>query len=246
MEHYRWSALVAESRNAGAHARIHLAGSSAILLDVEAGDFSMPTQQRLWSVAEAMTAERASTDVLEVLPGMNNLMVMFDPLRTSVDRVSQAILAHWERSSARPSPARQVDIPVTYGGASGQDLDRVAEGAALDVTEYVRRHSEAEYTVACLGSMPGFAYLAGLPPEFALPRRAVPRMKLPKGSVIIGGAQASVLPSEGPCGWHVLGMSDMDFFDPRQDPPCLLRPGDRVRFVVRGIHPVPQMQRGQP
>jgi KipI family sensor histidine kinase inhibitor len=246
MEYYRLSSLIAESRDAGPFARIHLAGSSAILLDVEAGAFSMDTQQRLWAVAEVLNGESGSTEVREVIPGMNNMMVVFDPLRTSVDCISRTVLAHWNRSIAQVRPSRLVEVPVTYGGALGQDLDMVAEAAGLDALECVRRHSETDYTVACLGSMPGFAYLAGLLPEFCLPRRAVPRMKLPKGSVIIGGSQASVLPSAGPCGWHVLGTSDMEFFDPLRDPPCRLSPGDRVRFVVRDIHPVAQAQAGQP
>jgi allophanate hydrolase subunit 1 len=33
-----------------------------------------------------------------------------------------------------------------------------------------------------------------------------------------------------PSGWHMIGRTEAVFFDPLRDPPCLLKPGDRVRF----------------
>ena len=60
-----------------------------------------------------------------------------------------------------------------------------------------------------------------------LPRRPQPRVKVPKGSVAIAGSQTGVYPLETPGGWHILGHTETDFFLPDQDPPSLLKPGDR-------------------
>jgi allophanate hydrolase subunit 1 len=32
-------------------------------------------------------------------------------------------------------------------------------------------------------------------------------------------------------GWHLIGRTDAPIWNPRRDPPALLAPGDRVRFV---------------
>ena len=79
---------------------------------------------------------------------------------------------------------------------------------------------------------PGFAYLDGLPAELHTPRRATPRPRIPAGAVAIGGEWTGVYPAEGPGGWSLIGSTDVVLFEPSRDPPCLLAPGDVVRFRV--------------
>jgi KipI family sensor histidine kinase inhibitor len=66
-----------------------------------------------------------------------------------------------------------------------------------------------------------------------MPRRATPRTRVPAGSVAIGGAQTGVYPCETPGGWHLIGRTTASLFDPARDPPALLKPGMRVKFVAR-------------
>jgi inhibitor of KinA len=127
--------------------------------------------------------------------------------------------------------ARVIDIPVRYGGADGPDLTEVAEHCGLTPEEVVRIHCSALYTVHMIGFMPGFPYLGGLDPRIAAPRKAEPRMRVPAGSVGIAGRQTGIYPLESPGGWQLIGRTDIRLFDPRRDPPALLRIGDRVRFV---------------
>jgi inhibitor of KinA len=91
-------------------------------------------------------------------------------------------------------------------------------------------HSEAEYRVSCIGFVPGFPFLAGLPKELATPRRAAPRKEIPAGSVAIGGAQTGIYPLRSPGGWNLIGRTPLHLFDPEKTPPAFLRAGDRVRF----------------
>jgi 5-oxoprolinase (ATP-hydrolysing) subunit B len=226
---------------AGAPARVHLAGSGALLLDVGSERFDLAKQRRVWSLAHdlAQPAGRHAYGVLEVVPGVNNLMVVFDTLAVSATTLADALAAMWDAAQPREQPGRDIEIPVLYGGAAGEDLPGLAQRAGLTVEEFARRHSAARYEVICLGAMPGFPYLAGLPDALAAPRRTSPRLKLPRGSVIIGGTQAAVLPDDGPCGWHVIGTADIDLFDPSLTPPTLLSPGDTVRFSIRGIESSP-------
>ena len=127
--------------------------------------------------------------------------------------------------------ARIVEIPVRYGNEFGPDLDDVARACSLSPVQVIARHAAAEYRVAMLGFAPGFPYLLGLDPGLAVPRLAQPRRRVEAGSVAIGGAQTGIYPRPGPGGWRVIGRTAAQLFDPLREPPSLLQPGDRVRFV---------------
>lgn len=126
---------------------------------------------------------------------------------------------------------RCVDIPTRYGGEDGPDLEWVAQELGTTTAAIVECHAGASYRVAMLGFRPGFPYLLGLPDALRLPRRASVRARVPAGSVAIAGAQAGIYPGESPGGWHLLGRTTLNLFDPARTPPSLLLPGDRVRFV---------------
>jgi 5-oxoprolinase (ATP-hydrolysing) subunit B len=209
--------------------RLSTEGAGAILLDAAGAVFSDDIQSRIWAVASCMLK---ADGVAETVPGMNNLMIVFDPLAVAPEVVERQLLQAWQTVVPDAVAGRDVDIPVVYGGATGEDLAVLAEHAGLSVDEVVRRHSEAVYSVAAVGAMPGFVYLSGLDPALAMPRRAVPRMKVEIGSVIIGGAQAGIMPCTAPSGWHIIGRTEVPLFDPLRDPPSACKPGDRIRFGV--------------
>ena len=123
------------------------------------------------------------------------------------------------------------EIAVEYGGAVGPDLAGLTQQAGMDMATYISGHSAVEYTVAFLGFQPGFPYLRGLPPGLHAPRRASPRVRVPAGSVAVGGGYCGIYPASGPGGWHLIGRTAAVLFDPQRATPSLLLPGDRVRFV---------------
>lgn len=137
-----------------------------------------------------------------------------------------------ERNKGVPSDAttRIIEISVCYGGEFGPDLTNVAAHAGIAPDDVIAHHSAGEYTVAMLGFAPGFPYLLGLDPALHMPRRATPRTRVPAGSVAIGGTQTGIYPHELPGGWQLIGRTPLTLFDPRREPPCLLAPGDQVRF----------------
>ncbi len=177
---------------------------------------------------------RSYAGVREVVPGMNNLTVELDPAAPDLESILQALRAGWNESDVASLSLRQIDIPVHYGGAAGCDLDEVARHAGLSVADVIRLHSSAEYTVYFLGFLPGFAYLGGMDPRLATPRRKQPRVAVPAGSVAIGGQQTGVYPLASPGGWQLIGHTSLRLFDPARDPPSLLLPGDTVHFVNVG------------
>ncbi|PYK18882.1 MAG: hypothetical protein DME55_05810 [Verrucomicrobia bacterium] len=155
---------------------------------------------------------------------------MFDWL---VTRIRAAVAAGADRVKHRAATQRRVrlvEIPVCYDREFALDIDDVARRAAISPDEVIRLHSAAEYRVACIGFVPGFPFLAGLPKELATPRRDVPRKQIPPGSVGIGGAQTGIYPLRSPGGWNLIGRTPLRLFDPQKNPPALLRAGERVRF----------------
>lgn len=174
------------------------------------------------------------TAVEDLVPAANSLLVV---LRPGADPGSalQAILdapRPPEEDPAACAQSRLHTLRVAYGGENGIDLAEVARLHGMRVEEAIALHSSVEYTVGFLGFTPGFGYLFGLPARLATPRLDVPRVRVPAGSVAIGGSFTGVYPAATPGGWRIIGRTDRVLFDPRRDPPALLRPGDRVRFVA--------------
>lgn len=184
--------------------------------------------------------------VIELAPAYTSVAVFFDPILVAkgaeapdnvfdwlATRIRAAVAAGADRGRRRTATQRRVrlvEIPVCYDPEFALDIDDVARRAAISPGEVIRLHSDAEYRVACIGFVPGFPFLAGLPKELATPRRDVPRKQIPPGSVGIGGAQTGIYPLRSPGGWNVIGRTPLRLFDPKRNPPALLRAGEGVRF----------------
>ena len=182
---------------------------------------------------------RALVEELEriALPAIRNLhpayasvLIRFDPLATDHAEIEGAVRALLV-SPQRVLVPRTIEIPVCYGGEFGPDLADVAEHSGLDPEAVIARHSASSYLVHFLGFAPGFPYLGGMDEALSTPRLAAPRVRVPAGSVAIGGAQTGVYPVATPGGWRLIGRTPLRLFDPGRLPPALLRMGDEVRFV---------------
>ena len=189
---------------------------------------SLQSQQRIWGLTQRLQQHER---VVEVIPGMNNITLLLrDPQQSALDAIER-LQRWWEESEAQEVASRLVEIPVIYGNDAGPDLQVVADHAGLTPQQVVELHSSVDYVVYFIGFQPGFPYLGGLDSRLHTPRRAEPRVSVPAGSVGIGGSQTGIYPLATPGGWQLLGQTPVALFNPQQQPPTLLRPGDSVRFV---------------
>lgn len=212
-------------------------GESALLVDF--GD-SLGDAANAWALALTAELDRAPPPGLrDLVPASRSLTLHFDPLQMCpqagdarpVEQLCRLIGERLAGLDARgPVRAREVEIPVSYGGSAGEDLAALAAAHGFTEAELVARHCAPLYRVDMLGFLPGFAYLRGLDPALHTPRRSAPRDRVPAGSLAIGGGYTAVYPVSSPGGWHLIGQTPVVLFDPTADPPTLLRPGDRVRF----------------
>jgi KipI family sensor histidine kinase inhibitor len=223
-------------------ARIQALGDCALLLSF--GERLDPALNTLALAAAAALQAADLPGVRDIAPAYASICVQYDPCawmdgvagRSPYARIASrisAIVDNMPMPQAETGTAT-VDIPVCYGAEFGPDLDALAAHAKLSAAEAIARHCAAEYRVAMLGFAPGFAYLLGLDTALHMPRRATPRVRVPAGSVAIGGAQTGVYPLATPGGWHLLGHTSLTMFDPGREPAALLRVGDRVRFEPAG------------
>jgi inhibitor of KinA len=218
-------------------ARFAPLGDSAILVTL--GDTIDEATHRLVRAATARIDERALPGVVDQVPAFTSIAVHYDPavvavgsggaepyeaLRGALDELLTG------QSTDAPPPSREVEIPVCYGGALGPDLDDVARAHELTPDDVIGIHTAGAYLVYMIGFMPGFAYLGGLSPRIATPRRKTPRTAVPAGTVGIGGSQTGVYPLASPGGWNLIGRTPRHLFDIRRSEPTLLATGDRVRF----------------
>jgi inhibitor of KinA len=219
-------------------------GDSALVTRVRE-QFEDAPEETLDKVLRAfhLLQRAAIPGVIELAPAYTSIAVFFDPLAITKSNVAPDRIFDWlttkiqsQLSSGRrnlrkkTAGPRSIEIPVCYDGEFALDLDRVAEHTKLSDGEIVDLHSGTEYRVACIGFVPGFPFLAGLPTQLATPRRDTPRKEILPGSVGIGGPQTGIYPLRSPGGWNLIGRTPLKLFDPTKDPPTILLPGDRVRF----------------
>ena len=188
---------------------------------------------RVHALARRLAAARLPW-LREVVPAYASLALCVDTRVLGLEAAAGALrpLLAEDADAPPPPPAAVVEIPVCHAPAFAPDLDALAARAGLDRDQAIALHCAGRYQVAMTGFAPGFPYLLGLDPRLAAPRLSSPRPRVPAGSVAIGGAQTGIYPREGPGGWHLVGRTPLALFDPAREPPCLLPPGTRVRFVA--------------
>ena len=172
---------------------------------------------------------RALVEAIRAWPGVIDVVIAHADAAAYFDReptVSEARLAALATLPAEPEPSRTIELAAIY---DGPDLDAVARAAACSTDEVRRLHAAAVYRVEAIGFAPGFAYLAGLPAELVLPRRATPRPRVPAGSLAIAAGYTAVYPFDSPGGWHLLGRVAVPMFGPGG---ARLQLADHVRFVA--------------
>ena len=213
--------------------RIDAVGDRCMLIGL--GDTVDPdTSIRVFGFVRRLK-ERPIPGVRDIVPAFTTVALHYQPellgdspfesLRASVlERLELPLETH-------QSAPRTIDVPICYGGELGPDLADIAAQRGLSVEQVIALHLQSPHRVYMLGFAPGFPFIGGLDPALMMPRRASPRTHIPPGSVGIARDQTCIYPLETPGGWNLIGRTPLRLFDPGANPPCLLAPGDSVRFV---------------
>ena len=127
-------------------------------------------------------------------------------------------------------PNKIIEIPVCYDLEFGFDLPWLSNYLNLSIQEIISLHSEHIFRVYMIGFIPGFPYMGSLPPALESPRKQIPSMKIPAGSIAIAGKQTGIYPADVPGGWQVIGRTPLQMFDKLKEPCSLLHAGEMIKF----------------
>jgi len=184
----------------------------------------------------SMIHGRALPWVRDVVPALGGLAIHFDPdhaalttdaLSAALNTVSDCLKAGLPKAG---DVLRTVEVPVCYEPEFALDLAEVAAASKVSAEEAVQLHAGSDYRVLMIGFAPGHAYMGGLTPKLAVPRRAAPRAIVPAGSVAIANDQTVIYPYAISGGWSIIGRTPLVVFDAERQEPSLFAAGDRVRF----------------
>jgi inhibitor of KinA len=204
------------------------AGDRALV--VEFGDRVDRTLSERVLRLDAIIRSNPPVGIVETVPTFRSLAIYYDPLSTSRDELQRAVEPVLDLWGNPRTGAKLWRVPVCYEGEFAPDLAEVARLTGLTPREVVALHTGTRFHVYMLGFLPGFPYMGDLPPQLALPRRADPRLRVPAGSISIATSLTAIYPYESPGGWHLIGATPIQMFDPERPRPALFAPGDAVSF----------------
>ena len=120
-------------------------------------------------------------------------------------------------------------IPVCYDFE--MDLENMSKALKINKEEIINTHLNTDFFVYMVGFIPGHPFMGDLNPKLFLNRLKTPRVKIPPGSVGIVEKFCNIYPYESPGGWNIIGRTPTKLFNKENETnPCLLSPGDSVKF----------------
>lgn len=175
---------------------------------------------------------RSTIQAIDIIPSHRSVTLQFNPIDLDPARALANVQAAVDSLATIAATAPKLhELPTCYDGPCAPDLADLAAHAARSIEDVIQLHTQTTFTVRYIGFAPGFPYLAGLPQALHMQRLDRPRHSVPAGSVAIAGDQAGIYPSQSPGGWRIIGQTPVKLFDLSRSSPCLLSPGDHVRFV---------------
>ncbi|MGL4830398.1 MAG: allophanate hydrolase subunit 1, partial [Vibrio sp.] len=159
-----------------------------------------------------------SHGLMNVTPSYTTLLIDYLPYRLAQhELIIQLTLLLNQPRQANQTNTNIIELPVYYHPDVGPDLICYQE-QGLSLQEVIQLHTSVTYTVCAIGFAPGFAFMTEIAEPLRRPRRATPRLMLPKGSVGIAENQTAIYPNASPGGWNIIGNCPVTLFSPNQTP----------------------------
>jgi KipI family sensor histidine kinase inhibitor len=175
-------------------------------------------------LARRLEAERVD-GVAEIAPGLVSVLLRLEP-GADFARLAGEIRLRLGVGQEAPTGAER-SIAVSF---DGEDLAEVAEKLGISPPDFVARHNARPLRVLATGFAPGFVYLGFHADDMIVPRREAVRPVVPAGTVLFAAGQTAIAATPIRTGWHVIGRTTFQNFDPTTDPPTVLAAGDLIRF----------------
>lgn len=210
--------------------RILLSGDRGILVEFD-NCICQEIHKQIMGFIQGIRQRCEKEMITDLIPSYASVLLIYDPRKITYLQLKEEIkIVLQQETNKKISRKKIIEIPVCYGGNYGQDLSYVAKNANLSQEEVIKLHTSCDYLIYMLGFMPGFPYLGGLDERLYTPRLESPRVKIPAGSVGIGGKQTGIYPLESPGGWQLIGRTPLLLYNPKRKDPIRYQAGDWIRF----------------
>ena len=205
--------------------------AKTIIVDYSNDRITHRNIQKQWLFKLALQ-EYLSDQIDEIVLTSNALTLFFKAPIKDLNQIREKIQKwlHLYSEKHQSLTYTKWQIPVCFDQEFTSDLSDYFNGDSSKVAEYITSFLEQELIVHHYGFLPGFCYLSGLPKELQLPRKELPLLKVPSGTLAIGGTYAGIYPQESPGGWHLIGRTPLDMFNPLLATPTFANPGDSFVF----------------
>lgn len=169
--------------------------------------------------------------ILDIVQSINSLLVIFDSSKISADDLIKELKRIEDIEDGIPKSNKTWLIPVCYDFKYALDLKNLAKEKKLSPTELINIHKSKVYDVLSMGFLPGFMYLGFTSEKLHFERKEIPSLDIKKGSIGIALNQTCIYSQDSPGGWHIIGISPLDFFNLKSKNPCFAKPGDKIQFI---------------
>ncbi|MGG0716789.1 allophanate hydrolase subunit 1 [Robertmurraya massiliosenegalensis] len=171
------------------------------------------------------------TGVLQVIPAMNTISIRYNPLIITESEILDFIENHPPRKEENHAmTSRRVYVPIVFGDEYSLDLNEIANKCGLSRDRVVEKMIDRDFYVYLTGFIAGTPYIGEIDADIALPRRAMPRLKVSEGSIAIANNMCTIYTIESPGGWNIIGWTPMKLFNAFKSIPNTANMGDCIHF----------------
>ena len=209
--------------------RIRSFGNNAILLEWW-DEISEELQLKILN-AQKFIEENYADQILEMVPAYQSLAVYLGPEVEQQNVLEDLSKVEFWKLKPTKRNSTMWAVPVCYEKEFATDLAAMCAAKKMDREALIALHTSRSYPIHFMGFLPGFIYLGKLDERLHHPRKADPELRVPGGSVAIGGAQTGIYPQQSPGGWHIIGATPANLFEAKGEKPAPWKAGDRIRFV---------------
>jgi KipI family sensor histidine kinase inhibitor len=167
--------------------------------------------------------------ILNYTPSYNKLIIDFDLEKINSSKIIDFLQSVDFSQLNFPQNKKDWIIPICYD--FGMDLENMSKTLKIDIEEIKNIHLNTTFYIYMVGFIPGHPFMGDLDSKLFLNRLKTPRVKIPPGSVGIVEKFCNIYPYESPGGWNIIGRTPTKLFNKKDNSnPCLLSPGDSVKF----------------
>ncbi len=184
---------------------------------------------KLFHYVRKQTSDGNLAGILNCTPSYNKLIINFDLKKINAKKITDFLkLVDFSKLNLTQNKKEWI-IPICYDFA--MDLKNMSKVLKIDKDEIINIHSKTVFFIYMIGFVPGHPFMGDLDSKLFLNRLKTPRVKIPAGSVGIVEKFCNIYPYESPGGWNIIGKTPTKLFNKKDsNKPCLLSPGDTVRF----------------